>query len=390
MRAVNIAVLSTLTLWLLWLFGPGLLTHSNPWYRLLDKGQGLFATEQIMPIDSAPGVDTSIVLINFGIMQRDGIAVLIERLAEENCAAIGVDALFFGPAKYPSDDSALVYALKKAGNVVLGCRLHQPWTVPSSRGQMGFDSVALPMPYFKEVASLAYLNLPTHGTGAIKGNTDIMYSSTVNGLEYKSLSLSMAEAMSAPAALLVAQSKKGKALPLPYYRGHKGYRLLEAEEVMGSTKPLNLKGKVVLIGFLGNPFDLTDQTDKFITPLNEDFGSIAPTADMFGLAIHANAVEALLRGQVFQSLHISGWWVLGLLFALQYVIAAAGRELPRFTGWLAALVWLLLVFSLPWLHMVLNHEFIAWENASEIALLLVIQPLIFLFYKKVLQPSFTF
>ncbi|HYF04250.1 MAG TPA: CHASE2 domain-containing protein, partial [Patescibacteria group bacterium] len=77
---------------------------------------------------------------------------------------------------------------------------------------------------------------------------------------------------------------------------------LDVADVFDGTADLGfLKGKIVLMGFLGENFEKPSLEDVFFTPLNERYaGKSYP--DMHGVVIHANAVSMALRGDYIEQM----------------------------------------------------------------------------------------
>ena len=76
------------------------------------------------------------------------------------------------------------------------------------------------------------------------------------------------------------------------------------------------ENKIVLLGFLGDTLNMSyDIEDKFFTPLNDKYlGRSIP--DMYGLVIHANIIEMMLREHY---LNAPPYWLVGVL-SLVFVI----------------------------------------------------------------------
>lgn len=81
------------------------------------------------------------------------------------------------------------------------------------------------------------------------------------------------------------------------------------------------ENKIVLLGFLGDTLNMPyDVEDKFFTPLNDKYvGRSNP--DMYGLVIHANIIEMVLRERYLNT--PSSWlvWLLSLVFVVLHVWA---------------------------------------------------------------------
>jgi CHASE2 domain-containing sensor protein len=85
--------------------------------------------------------------------------------------------------------------------------------------------------------------------------------------------------------------------------------------------PVNLKGKIVFMGFMGNSFQEAAFTlsDKFHTPLNERYaGKSYP--DMFGVTVHANIASMILRGKSTDSMGSWGYTLLAVILCYLNVV----------------------------------------------------------------------
>ena len=102
--------------------------------------------------------------------------------------------------------------------------------------------------------------------------------------------------------------KRGNAVELINFRGNKNmFYSLDVSDFTGyddgsgfvseAVLPINLKDKIVIMGFMGEDFgpssDLT-RDDKFHTPMNPNYAGKA-YPDMFGVVIHANIVSMVLN-----------------------------------------------------------------------------------------------
>jgi CHASE2 domain-containing sensor protein len=62
-----------------------------------------------------------------------------------------------------------------------------------------------------------------------------------------------------------------------------------------------VKGKIVILGFLGSGLDDTSWDDKYFTPLNKNYaGKSRP--DMYGVVVHANALSMILSADYIDEL----------------------------------------------------------------------------------------
>lgn len=235
--------------------------------------------------DPEPVADTNVVLVNIGTLPRQGIAAQISALASFQPAVIGVDVLFFNPHPEPEADSALARALRSGVPVVFASQLLKP-----SQKTGRFDSLALPVAPFDKLADNGFANL-------IGGSREEPM--TVRDMAIRQ---SLKDSTVLPFALRIARYKYGAqvdsllaqrrelTMPISYRRQARHYARLTLQDFMQGHLPVNLKDKVVLLGYMG-PNDLTtDLEDKFFTPLNPRYAGKA-MPDLYGVVVHANIIS---------------------------------------------------------------------------------------------------
>ncbi|MCI0751067.1 MAG: CHASE2 domain-containing protein, partial [Flammeovirgaceae bacterium] len=90
------------------------------------------------------------------------------------------------------------------------------------------------------------------------------------------------------------------------------YMVLDADQALDTNQfvPSMIKGKIVMLGFLGADLRDTSWDDKFFTPLNTKYAGKA-RPDMYGVVVHANAVSMILNEDYVNEIPL---W-------LQYVLA---------------------------------------------------------------------
>jgi len=255
-------------------------------------------------IREEPGLDTSIVLVNIGNLPRRLIARELEIIAAQQPLAVGIDAGFIPDLK-PEDDSVLEAALSKIPNLALYSMMHHT----DSAQEGDFDSIAFCNPRFARHGTPAYVNMVTPGKGESKFKICRSFHplDTVRGKKYLPLSLQMA--WFADSGKVKEFLKRGLDPEIINFRGNmeKFYSMdvkdmLEQDEsgFMGVQQlGVNLKGKLVFMGFMGQDFSPGQQAntieDKFYTPLNPNVaGKSYP--DMFGVVVHANIASMVLNG----------------------------------------------------------------------------------------------
>jgi CHASE2 domain-containing sensor protein len=260
--------------------------------------------------------DSRVVIVNIGILDREGLSYLIDKTASFQPKTMGLDATLSGP-KDPYKDSLLYETIKRNKNLVLASRLEA--------GESDTQSV-----YAK--------NYFTDTTGATEGYVNFFHldyttirfwnpfwvvkdESNHKETSYKSFTTALIEKYD-PAAYQKLE-KKGPAKKLINYTRKlipaeaqnnvpAGYQLIQADSLMNDQVDTSLiRGKIVLLGYVNvdNPIDIED---KLFTPMNPKFaGKSIP--DMNGIVIHANIISMVLDKNYIKK--VPSWvsWLVAIL-----------------------------------------------------------------------------
>lgn len=236
-------------------------------------------------------VDTTLVLVNIGDLDREGIANLLDKINEQKPAVIGLDIIFKerGQEKV---DSLLFNALSNA-NVVMSYIQYR-------------DSIHEYGKINPLQTAKGYINLTAfEPTEVIRGFQGIQ---TSNGGNTYALS-----------SQIIRQYQQGRLWSsneyaeklqherrIRFYGHFKDFPHVEGSDFLANGTSPRLTNKIVLVGYAGhptgNPYDVED---KHFTPLNpHPLGKGIP--DMFGITIHANITNMLLNNDFFWELGIFG------------------------------------------------------------------------------------
>jgi len=236
-------------------------------------------------------IDTTIVLVNIGDLDRKDIARLIEKISEQKPAIIALD-IIFKEVGQKEIDSALLSALLNA-NVVMPY-IHY-------RDSIHDYGKISPIQTAK-----GYVNLTNvQPTEVIRGFEGIH---TSNGGNAYALSSQVVRQYQK--GFLWNSNEYSKKLRyerrIRFYGHYKDFLHFEGVDFLTNKTIPSLTNKIVLIGYAGhpagNPYDVED---KHFTPLNpHPLGKGIP--DMFGLTIHANIINMLLNNDFFWELGILG------------------------------------------------------------------------------------
>lgn len=310
--------------------GAGLVTETRLWQSMELHAFDLltYATSpdaQLTPIFIVGIDDESISALGHSWPWPRSIhAKLTDALKKAGAGVIVFDVVFECPSD-PSEDEALVNAVRRAGNVVLGASLVQEDT-PYGTLQRRQD----PLPAL--VAAGAQVGMVTvepnrdRVVRRFPDSPDSLWRVTLHALQRR-----------VPGVPVDFQPPKGAYLRylgrprtfsyIPYFKA------LE----LGS-QPGVLDGALVLVGRMAAiTTDISSvQADTWATPMTWFTGTV-----MSGVEIHATAMENAIRGQAIGPLHPAAHWLLLSLVAFGCVFSVAGHKLS--TGAAISAGWLLLV-----------------------------------------------
>lgn len=243
--------------------------------------------------------EENIVLVNIGNLDRAGVADLINTLNQFEPKAIGIDAFFRKP-KEPELDSALMVAFSNTKNLVLVSELIENQTTGK------IDSIKYSNPMFMQFAQPGFADMIAQGKNSLNTARDCIPKDIYNGdtiLSFPSKLVSIY----APEKLkrYIARNKDVETIN---YQGNINvhvegstlnsktvFTALDWPEVLDKRfTPETIKGKIIIMGFMGEYIGQNNWQDKFCTPLNSQYvGRTAP--DMYGVVVHANIVSMILK-----------------------------------------------------------------------------------------------
>ncbi len=247
-------------------------------FKYTDIYYSKFADHNSKPVNS------EIVLVNIGHLDRGGIAAIMNSLQQANPAVIGVDVMFYNP-KDSLTDLFLKEELSKP-NVIATNVLHPEDDPPS---------VLNSSDYFGDI-NYAYANLI--GTDSL--NSTIRYIMPFfdeDGYWEEAFTSRILE-MYDSSAYNDLLKRGNKLETINYYGTYQQFVSYEGEQVIfGEFNPEDINGKIVLLGYMGDFVgDASDLEDFKFTPLNHEvLGKSIP--DMHGLTIHANILTMYMYRQ---------------------------------------------------------------------------------------------
>lgn len=238
-----------------------------------------------------------IVLVNVQHFNRSELATIIENIQKEQPKVIGVDVIF-DHQKKDSTDKRLSAALQPE-NVVTAFAFQNRQLV-KNHPLLGV---------FRHKLGYANFNFDTYN--AVIRN--FQAKNTFEGHEYQSFGLRVAQTYLGTRKKLHWDAIDSKSIPINYSGGLNRYEVVNGNSLLlGKPQPI-LKNKIVLLGYLGTPLGSQfDIEDKHFTPMNKEFlGKSAP--DTFGVVVHANIIEMLVKDKMHYI--VPNWivWSIGLL-----------------------------------------------------------------------------
>lgn len=243
--------------------------------------------------------EDNIVLVNIGNLDRGGVAELINTLNQFEPKAIGIDAFFRKP-KEPELDSALAMAFSNTKNLVLVSELIEN----QNTGKV--DSIKYSNPMFMRFAQPGFADMIAQGKNSLNTARDCIPKEVFNGdtiLSFPSQLVNIYD----PAKLKRYISRNHDVETINYQgninihvegstsNSKNVFTALDWPDVLEKRfTPETIKGKIVIMGFMGEFIGQNNWQDKFCTPLNSQYvGRTAP--DMYGVVVHANIVSMILK-----------------------------------------------------------------------------------------------
>lgn len=317
--------------------------------------------------------DTSIVLVNIGELDRAGIAAQVVAIAAHQPAVIGIDAFFRAP-KDSVADSTLAAVMEATPNIVLvsklerradlladeqgGSAVHVVGTqgddVDRAESTAMFDTLITSMPRFAQHARRGFANLVTVGNEQAKTCREVSLQEPCAGRTEFSFPIELVRAV-APEKADAALRRGNPTETINYIGDQRRFFVLDVDDVLDPEADLSMvRGKIVIMGFLGDHIGDRSIEDKLFTPMNEHYvGRSIP--DMFGAVIHANVVSMILRQDFVWTM--LPWQKIGLALVLLvfnvflftyiytrhenwYDVLALVTQLSQSIGLLVVTIWL--------------------------------------------------
>ncbi len=302
-----------------------------------------------------PVVNEDITIVNFGNLDRVGIAALVDILNKYNPKVIAIDALF--DEYFPGEgwkDTVLMNSFQNAGNVVLVSRVDG-----YNQSSDVFDTVITAIPEFDQFTQRGQANLISYGTRTQEDFKVVRTFSPVLPVDEVGDEL----AFSLKATELYDPEEVDKFLKrkneteIINYRGNvidmrsdfgTMFFALDVNDVLSENfVPELIENKLIFMGYLGENFFDTSWDDKFFTPMNVQYAG-RTNPDMFGVVIHANIAAMVLDEAYINQMNP----ILGILFGILicylnvFLFTIIYRRLPRWYDGITKLIQLIEIIIL--------------------------------------------
>jgi len=276
---------------------------------------------------STPDADTNIVLVNIGNLSRAEIAHQIHVINSYEPKVVALDIVFAQEGE-PSTDLALAAEFSQVKNLVMVNRLDGFNETTNS-----YDTIKTSIDVFNRFAKNGYANLPDDEGGSFRTIRKYRPFSLSKGQRVNSLTSTIMQIVDT--AKYARLKNRHIDNEIVNYRGnHDKFYFIDAVDLFDSTfTPSFIKGKIVLMGYMGPSIDRTSLDDIFFTPLNTKYaGRNFP--DMYGVIIHANIISMVLSdGYVEQmSFWLGVLWAFVLCYLNVILISAIQGKFSMLSG----------------------------------------------------------
>jgi CHASE2 domain-containing sensor protein len=250
-------------------------------------------------------VDTNIILVNLGRLNRKGIASAINIINKNEPKVLGIDTFFRNP-KDESGDSILEASLNNINNLVMVTELKN-----LNQDTKNFDTLVKSYSRFTKNAKTGFANLVIDLDNFKTARTFSVKESVVNTSELSFPSQILEIVFPEKYQKICNRNKQTEVIN--FRRNMSKYRTIDISELFSDSSDLSfIKGKIVLLGFLGETINQRVSEDLYFTPMNEKFiGKSFP--DMYGMLIHANVLSQEISEDY---IHTIPFWLINTIIIL--------------------------------------------------------------------------
>ena len=257
-------------------------------------------------LGSNPTINSNIILLNIEHRDRFEIAQLLEEVLKQEPKVVGTD-LIFKAEKEPFSDSLLATNLKNE-------KIVQAYIIENTETIYNHS-------LFRN-HNEGFVNLNFNNQESVIREFTGVYEKDNTQLAWNTKITKLALGDSIWQERNYEKHLKGNT-PITYLGNYTNFLHFGYDKFLQNSNKKILKDKIVLLGYLGDPTgNIYDVEDKHFTPLNKvTAGKSIP--DMFGLVVHANIINMLLKDDFLFRISNFGIGVITLLcnfFLIMYFI----------------------------------------------------------------------
>lgn len=241
--------------------------------------------------------DTNIVIVNTSTMGNAELAAMINQLNQFQPAVLGINEVLHQSNDYFSD-SLLIAALTSSKDLVFAAKL-KDYNDSTRQWQAIEHSDSIFMSFPHEINSVRYAevgleNMFTHERD-FKTTRHFYPKANYKGEEMKFFASELVEIL-APEKAEKFMKRANSYEVINYIGNYEKFTTLDADQVLnGEFDPASIKGKIVILGYMGESLQDEKFWDdfKYYTPINKNYaGKTFP--DMFETVIYANIASQIL------------------------------------------------------------------------------------------------
>ena len=349
-------------------------------FELFDPIGDMFADFELTDIvfsqlQDDPTADERIVIVNLGVLPREGIARQIEILNRYNPKVIGLDARLLAQKRW-EEDSAMTRVISESPSLVLAEDLQFDLETGEPIAPL------IPPEHIRQSHPLGFVDLPTDAESQedLKMCRSFITREEVYGTMHYAFSVQLAMAYDSVKTMQFLE--RGNREEIINYKGNvfsfvssqygMKYFVLDVEDVFNeSFTPDLLEGRIVLMCHLGAYLgDLNTNEDRYFTPLNKNYVGKAEH-DMFGGVVHANIVSMILDEDYIDEMPERWGIVLAILMCLinVFLFKIVYAAMPR---WYDGITKLFQLFELAFFSFLMIWIFYYFNYKADFTLALIV------------------
>jgi CHASE2 domain-containing sensor protein len=311
-------------------------------------------------------LDSNIVIVNIGNLDRIGIANQIHKLSKYGPKVIGVDVFFREPWD-KNQDSILTNLITSSKNLIIVNKL------TNYNDDKGIYESELKSFYKLGEASVGYANLSEDIGGGYKTIRNFKPFALYKDKIENAFSTEIVKKYD-PSSFRYLLDRNRQSELINYRGNYNKFFFLDADEINSKPNLNFIKGKIVLLGFIGTNSDTLSLEDKFFTPLNARYaGKSFP--DMYGVVIHANIISMILSRNYINELPSIISFIIAFIIGYLNVILLFYIKVKwdDWFGGLSKLIILIQTILVLFVGIVLFHQF---NYRIQLTLLMVVIALV--------------